>query len=83
MGITEVDPIEWDLLFERFIDVSRLDPPDIDLDFQHDRRDEVKAYLERRWGSDKVANIAGYSFIQRRGLSWTILGACIACGKRK
>lgn len=68
MGITEVDPIEWDLLFERFIDVSRLDPPDIDLDFQHDRRDEVKAYLERRWGSDKVANIAGYSMFKARSL---------------
>lgn len=68
MGITEVDPIEWDLLFERFIDVSRLDPPDIDLDFQDDRRDEVKAYLEERWGADRVANIAGYSLFKARSL---------------
>lgn len=68
MGITEIDPIEWDLLFERFIDVSRLDPPDIDLDFQDDRRDEVKAYLEERWGSDRVANIAGYSLFKARSL---------------
>lgn len=60
LGITEVDPIEWDLLFERFMDVERYDPPDIDLDFQHDRRDEVKEYLKQKYGEKNVANIAGY-----------------------
>jgi DNA polymerase-3 subunit alpha len=68
LGITEVDPIEWDLLFERFMDVERYDPPDIDLDFQDDRRGEVKEYLEDRYGREKVANIAGYSMFKNLSL---------------
>jgi DNA polymerase-3 subunit alpha len=68
IGITEVDPIKWDLLFERFIDPSRPDPPDIDLDFQHDRRDEVKEYLRLKYGADRVTNIAGYSTFKGKGL---------------
>lgn len=68
MGTTEVDPIRWDLLFERFIDVSRYDPPDIDLDFQDDRRDEVKDYLRSKYGEDRVANIAGYSMFKPKSL---------------
>lgn len=68
LGITEVDPIEWDLLFERFIDVSRYDPPDIDLDFQNDRREEVKEYLMNKYGVDRVANIAGYSVFKPKSL---------------
>ncbi|MDI6840454.1 MAG: DNA polymerase III subunit alpha [bacterium] len=68
LGITEVDPIKWDLLFERFIDVSRYDPPDIDLDFQDDRREEVKEYLRGKYGLDRVANIAGYSMFKPKSL---------------
>ena len=68
VGITEVDPIEWDLLFERFIDVSRHDPPDIDLDFQDDRREEVKDYLREKYGTEHVANIAGYSLFKPKSL---------------
>lgn len=67
-GITEVDPIKWDLLFERFIDPNRNDFPDIDLDFQDDRREEVKTYLRTKYGVDKVANIAGYSEFHPKSL---------------
>ena len=68
LGITEVDPLEWDLLFERFIDVSRHDPPDIDLDFQDNRREEVREYLRQKYGMDRVANIAGYSMFKPKSL---------------
>lgn len=67
-GITEVDPIKWDLLFERFIDISRTDPPDIDLDFQADRREEIKDYLAEKYGKNRVANIAGYSLFREKSL---------------
>lgn len=68
IGITEVDPLKWDLLFERFIDVSRHDPPDIDIDFQDDRRDEVKEYLQEKYGVERVSNIAGYSLLKPKSL---------------
>ena len=68
LEITEVDPIRWGLLLERFIDPNRFDYPDIDLDFQHDRRDEVKQYVQEKYGMDKVANIAGYSTLKPRAL---------------
>ena len=67
-GITEIDPIRFNLLFERFLDPSRNDPPDIDIDFQNDRRDEVKQYLRDRYGADKVANVAGYTLYHDKGL---------------
>ena len=50
LGITEVDPFYDDLIFERFVDHTRTDPPDIDIDFPDDQRDWVKGYLQRRWG---------------------------------
>ncbi len=68
LGITEVDPIKWDLLFERFIDVSRMDAPDIDADIDDERREEVKKYLQQRYGESKVANIAGYSLFKQKSL---------------
>lgn len=68
MRITEIDPIRFKLLFERFLDPSRTDSPDIDLDFQDDRRDEVKDYMKQKWGEDKVKNIAGYTMYHDKGL---------------
>lgn len=68
MGITEVDPIPWDLLFERFIDVSRMDFPDIDVDIDDARREEVKQYLQQKYGADKVANIGAYSLFKQKSL---------------
>jgi DNA polymerase-3 subunit alpha len=58
LGITNVDPIKHNLLFFRFIDVSRDDMPDIDMDFQDSRRDEVKRFIARKYGD--VASIATF-----------------------
>ena len=60
MGITDVDPIRFGLLFERFINPSRNDLPDADLDFMSTRRQEVVEYLEKRHGSENVAGISNY-----------------------
>jgi DNA polymerase-3 subunit alpha len=60
MGITDVDPIRFNLLFERFINPERLDLPDADLDFMSSRRHEVITYLQNKYGHDKVAGISNY-----------------------
>ena len=64
--ITEVNPLEYPLmLFERFIDINRNDVPDIDLDFEDDRRDEVRQIMIRKYGIDRVGNIG--TFTRYRG----------------
>ncbi|WP_290871071.1 error-prone DNA polymerase [Aquabacterium sp.] len=55
LGITEVNPQEATLLFERFISKERGEPPDIDVDFEHDRREEVIQYIYRKYGRDRTA----------------------------
>ena len=60
LDISKVDPIKYKLLFARFINPERNDYPDIDLDFEDKRRNEVKNYLATRWGEDKVAAISIY-----------------------
>jgi DNA polymerase-3 subunit alpha len=60
LNITKVDPIKYNLLFARFINPDRNDYPDIDLDFEDKRRNEVKSYLRERWGQDNVAAITTY-----------------------
>lgn len=57
LGITEVDPIRHKLLFERFVDLNRSDYPDIDLDFQDDKRDILLDYLKSKYGNDCVAKL--------------------------
>ena len=57
LGITDVDPLEYRLVFERFLNMERKEMPDIDLDFQDDRRDEVLHYVIDRYGNDRVAQI--------------------------
>jgi len=57
LGITHVDPLKHDLMFERFINPDRFELPDIDMDFQEDRRQEVKDYLAEKYGADNVASI--------------------------
>ncbi len=57
LGITDVDPLEYQLVFERFLNLERKEMPDIDMDFQDDRRDEVLHYVIDRYGSDRVAQI--------------------------
>jgi error-prone DNA polymerase len=58
LDITSVDPTQIDLLFERFISKERLEPPDIDVDFEHSRREEVMQYVYRRYGRHRAAIIA-------------------------
>ena len=57
LGVTEFDPLEYRLVFERFLNVERKEMPDIDMDFQDDRRDEVLAYVTQKYGRDRVAQI--------------------------
>jgi DNA polymerase-3 subunit alpha len=61
MGITDVDPIRFGLMFERFINPTRIDLPDIDLDFMSTRRHEIVVHLEDRYGIDNVAGIINYA----------------------
>lgn len=60
LGITKVDPIRWGLLFSRFINPERVSWPDIDMDFEDKRRDELKEYVKKKWGDDNVASISIY-----------------------
>jgi DNA polymerase-3 subunit alpha len=64
LGITDVDPVRFGLLFERFINPTRLDLPDIDLDFQTTRRGEIIEHFYDRYGRDNVAGIINYSSLQ-------------------
>ncbi|QOV06268.1 DNA polymerase III alpha subunit [Burkholderia phage Maja] len=64
MGITEVDPLPYGLLFQRFIDVSRSDFPDIDIDFNDDKREMVFDYLREKYGSDCVARVGNVSTVK-------------------
>jgi len=58
LGITSVDPTKFDLLFERFISAARNEPPDIDVDFEHSRREEVIQYIYSKYGRDRAAIVA-------------------------
>jgi len=54
LGITDVSPVKVDLLFERFVSAERREPPDIDVDFEHERREEVIQYIYRRYGRERA-----------------------------
>ena len=58
LGITAVDPVSFDLLFERFISAERDEPPDIDVDFEHERREEVIQYIYDKYGRDRAGMVA-------------------------
>ena len=66
LGITTVDPVAHDLLFERFLNPARRNPPDIDLDFCSRRRDEILDYVRRTWGADRVALVSTINTFQPR-----------------
>ncbi len=66
LGITNVDPLQWDLLFERFLNPERIEMPDIDLDFADTRRDEVLEYARRTYGTDHVAQIITFGTMAAR-----------------
>ena len=57
LGVTDIEPLQFRLVFERFLNLERREMPDIDMDFQDDRRDEVIAYVRRKYGGDHVAQI--------------------------
>ncbi|MEG1573966.1 MAG: DNA polymerase III subunit alpha, partial [Bacteroidales bacterium] len=60
LGITQIDPIKYDLLFERFLNPDRISLPDIDIDFDDDGRGEVLRWVTEKYGSSKVAHIITY-----------------------
>ncbi|MGI6162686.1 MAG: DNA polymerase III subunit alpha [Bacillota bacterium] len=66
LGITDVDPIAQNLLFERFMSLERGEKPDIDVDFDARRRDEVTAYVYKKYGDEHVASVATYNTFQGR-----------------
>jgi DNA polymerase-3 subunit alpha len=66
LGITAVDPIEHGLVFERFLNIERKEMPDVDMDFQDDRRDEVIAYVSQKYGQDHVAQIITFGTLGAR-----------------
>jgi DNA polymerase III subunit alpha len=66
IGITNIDPIKYNLLFERFLNPERVSMPDIDLDFADARRDEVLAYVRQKYGSDHVAQIITFGTMAAR-----------------
>lgn len=67
LGITSVDPTKFDLLFERFLSASRNEPPDIDIDFEHERREEVMQYVYNKYGRDRAAIVATVTQVQQTG----------------
>jgi error-prone DNA polymerase len=67
LGITSVDPSKFDLLFERFISSARNEPPDIDVDFEHERREEVMQYIYRKYGRDRAAIVATVTQLHHKG----------------
>jgi len=68
LTITDLDPIRFGLLFERFLNPERVSMPDFDIDFCQDRRDEVIGYVQERYGRDRVAQIITFGTLQARGV---------------
>ena len=68
LTITDLDPMRFGLLFERFLNPERVSMPDFDIDFCQDRRDEVIAYVRERYGADRVAHIITFGKLQARAV---------------
>ena len=68
LTITDLDPIRFGLLFERFLNPERVSMPDFDIDFCQDRRDEVIRYVQEKYGRDQVAQIITFGTLQARGV---------------
>ncbi len=66
LNITDLDPIRWGLLFERFLNPERISMPDFDIDFCQDRREEVIQYVRNRYGYDRVAQIITFGSLQAK-----------------
>ncbi|MET7329699.1 DNA polymerase III subunit alpha [Nonomuraea sp. NPDC005650] len=84
-GITQLDPIEHKLIFERFLNPERISMPDVDLDFDDRRRDEMIDYVTRRYGEDRVCQIVTFGTIKAKAAvkdSCRVLGLPYALGDR-
>ncbi|MBE5843934.1 MAG: DNA polymerase III subunit alpha [Butyrivibrio sp.] len=68
MHITNIDPVKYDLLFERFLNPERVSMPDIDVDFEYERRQEVIDYVTEKYGPDKVIQIITFGTLQAKGV---------------
>lgn len=68
LGITDIDPIKYQLLFERFLNPERVSMPDIDIDFCFERRQEVIDYVVRKYGADRVVQIVTFGTMAARGV---------------
>ena len=68
LGITSIDPLKYSLLFERFLNPERVSMPDIDVDFDYERRGEVIDYVRRRYGADHVAQIITFGTMAARAV---------------
>ncbi|MET8524738.1 DNA polymerase III subunit alpha [Micromonospora sp. NPDC005172] len=85
LGITDLDPIQHGLIFERFLNPERVSMPDVDIDFDERRRGEVIKYVTDKWGDDKVAQIATFGTIKAKAAikdSARVLGFPYAVGDR-
>ena len=69
LGITDVDPIRYGLIFERFLNPGRITMPDIDIDFQDNRRDEVIQYVAKKYGKSHVAQIITFGTLSARSVA--------------
>ncbi|MDD7267088.1 MAG: DNA polymerase III subunit alpha [Lachnospiraceae bacterium] len=68
LGITDIDPLKYDLIFERFLNPERVTMPDIDIDFCYERRQEVIDYVVRKYGDDRVVQIVTFGTMAARGV---------------
>src|SRR5258705_10530761 len=85
MGITDLDPLQHGLIFERFLNPERVSMPDVDIDFDERRRGEVIRYVTDRWGEDRVAQIATFGTIKAKAAikdAARVLGFPYAVGDR-
>ena len=66
LGVTHIDPIKYDLYFERFLNPERIEPPDIDLDVADDKRQDIIAYISNKYGQDHVAQVLTFGIMKSR-----------------
>lgn len=75
LGITQLDPIKYGLLFERFLNPDRVSPPDVDVDFEYTRRQEVVDYIIRKYGEDRCCKIGTYQKMKARSVVQNVVKA--------
>src|SRR5690606_21626598 len=68
LGITDIDPLKYDLLFERFLNPDRVSMPDIDVDFADDKREMVIEYVKQKYGEEAVSQIITFSTLSSRAV---------------